>query len=164
MARRLVERDVRFVQIYHRGWDVHGNLPEVLPSQCRDVDQACWALVQDLKSRGLLDSTLVIWGGEFGRTVYSQGKLTPTDHGRDHHPRCFSLWMAGGGVKGGNVIGETDDFSYNIVRHPVHVRDFQATILHLFGINHEKFTYKYQGLDQRLTGVERASPVKAIVT
>src|SRR5436309_325533 len=164
MARRLVERDVRFVQIYHRGWDVHGNLPEVLPSQCRDVDQACWALVQDLKSRGLLDSTLVIWGGEFGRTVYSQGKLTPTDHGRDHHPRCFSLWMAGGGVKGGNVIGETDDFSYNIVRDPVHVRDFQATILHLFGINHEKFTYKYQGLDQRLTGVERASPVKAIVT
>ncbi|HET6962343.1 MAG TPA: DUF1501 domain-containing protein [Terriglobia bacterium] len=164
MARRLVERDVRFVQIYHRGWDVHGNLPEVLPSQCRDVDQACWALVQDLKSRGLLDSTLVIWGGEFGRTVYSQGKLTPTDHGRDHHPRCFSLWMAGGGVKGGTVVGETDDFSYNIVRDPVHVRDFQATILSLFGINHEKFTYKYQGLDQRLTGVEPASPVKAVVT
>ncbi|MSO22518.1 MAG: DUF1501 domain-containing protein [Acidobacteria bacterium] len=164
MARRLVERDVRFVQIYHRGWDVHGNLPEVLPSQCRDVDQACAALVQDLKSRGLLDSTLVIWGGEFGRTVYSQGKLTPTDHGRDHHPRCFSLWMAGGGVKGGTVYGETDDFSYNIIRDPVHVRDFQATILHLFGINHEKFTYKYQGLDQRLTGVEPASPVKALVT
>jgi len=164
MARRLVERDVRFVQIYHRGWDVHGNLPEVLPSQCRDVDQACWALVQDLKSRGLLDSTLVIWGGEFGRTVYSQGKLTPTDHGRDHHPRCFSLWMAGGGVKGGTVYGETDDFSYNIIRDPVHVRDFQATLLHLFGINHEKFTYKYQGLDQRLTGVESASPVKALVT
>lgn len=164
MARRLVERDVRFVQIYHRGWDVHGNLPEVLPSQCRDVDQACWGLVQDLKSRGLLDSTLVIWGGEFGRTVYSQGKLTPTDHGRDHHPRCFSLWMAGGGVKGGTVYGETDDFSYNIIRDPVHVRDFQATILHLFGINHEKFTYKYQGLDQRLTGVEPASPVKALVT
>ena len=164
MARRLVERDVRFVQIYHRGWDVHGNLPEVLPSQCRDVDQACAALVQDLKSRGLLDSTLVIWGGEFGRTVYSQGKLTPTDHGRDHHPRCFSLWMAGRGVKGGTVYGETDDFSYNIIRDPVHVRDFQATILHLFGINHEKFTYKYQGLDQRLTGVEPASPVKALVT
>jgi uncharacterized protein (DUF1501 family) len=164
MARRLVERDVRFVQVYHRGWDVHGSLPEVLPSQCRDVDQACWALVQDLKSRGLLDSTLVIWGGEFGRTVYSQGKLTATDHGRDHHPRCFSLWMAGGGVKGGTVYGETDDFSYNIVRDPVHVRDFQATILSLFGINHEKFTYKYQGLDQRLTGVEPATAVKALVT
>jgi Protein of unknown function (DUF1501) len=163
MARRLTERGVRFVQVYHRGWDVHGNLPEVLPSQCKDVDQGCWALVQDLKDRGLLDTTLVIWGGEFGRTVYSQGKLTPTDHGRDHHPRCFSLWMAGGGVKGGVVHGETDDFSYNIVKDPVHVRDFQATILHLFGINNEKFTYKYQGLDQRLTGVEPASPVKAVI-
>lgn len=163
MARRLVERGVRFVQVYHRGWDVHGNLPEVLPAQCKDVDQGCWGLVQDLKARGLLDSTLVIWGGEFGRTVYSQGKLTPTDHGRDHHPRCFSLWMAGGGVKGGIVHGETDDFSYNIVKDPVHVRDFQATILHLFGINHEKFTFKYQGLDQRLTGVEAAAAVQAIL-
>jgi hypothetical protein len=163
MARRLVERGVRFVQIYHRGWDVHANVPEVLPSQCKDVDQGCWALVEDLKGRGLLDSTLVIWGGEFGRTVYSQGKLTPTDHGRDHHPRCFSLWMAGGGVKGGIVHGETDEFSYNIVKDPVHVHDFQATILHLFGIDHEKFTYKYQGLDQRLTGVEAATPVKAIL-
>jgi hypothetical protein len=163
MARRLTERGVRFVQVYHRGWDVHGNLPEVLPSQCRDVDQGCWALVQDLKQRGLLDSTLVIWGGEFGRTAYSQGKLTPSDYGRDHHPRCFSLWMAGGGVKGGIVHGETDDFSYNIVKDPVHVRDFQATILHLFGINHEKFTYKYQGLDQRLTGVEAANAVKAVI-
>ena len=163
MARRLTERGVRFVQIYHRGWDVHGNLPEVLPSQCKDVDQGCWALVQDLKQRGLLDSTLVIWGGEFGRTAYSQGKLTATDYGRDHHPRCFSLWMAGGGVKGGVVHGETDDFAYNIVKDPVHVRDFQATILHLFGINHETFTYKYQGLDQRLTGVEFASAVKAVI-
>ncbi|PYV88512.1 MAG: sulfatase [Acidobacteria bacterium] len=163
MARRLVERGVRFVQVYHRGWDVHGNLPEVLPSQCKDVDQGAWALVQDLKARGLLDSTLVIWGGEFGRTIYSQGKLTPTDHGRDHHPRCFSLWMAGGGVKGGIVHGETDEFCYNLVKDPVHVRDFQATILHLFGIDHEKFTYKYQGLDQRLTGVEPAAPVKAII-
>jgi len=163
MARRLAERGVRFVQVYHRGWDVHGNLPEVLPSQCKDVDQGAWALVQDLKARGLLDSTLVIWGGEFGRTIYSQGKLTPTDHGRDHHPRCFSLWMAGGGVKGGIVHGETDEFCYNIVKDPVHVRDFQATILHLFGIDHEKFTYKYQGLDQRLTGVEPAAPVKAII-
>jgi len=163
MARRLVERGVRCVQVYHRGWDVHTLLPEVLPSQCQEVDQACWALVQDLKARGLLDSTLVIWGGEFGRTVYSQGKLTPTDHGRDHHPRCFSLWLAGGGVKGGIVHGETDEFSYNIVKDPVHVRDFQATILHLFGIDHEKFSYQYQGLDQRLTGVEAATPVKAIM-
>jgi uncharacterized protein (DUF1501 family) len=163
MARRLVERGVRFVQVYQRGWDVHAELPEVLPSQCRDVDQGCWALVQDLKARGLLQDTLVVWGGEFGRTIYSQGKLTPTDHGRDHHPRCFSLWMAGGGVKGGVVHGETDDFSYNIAKDPVHVRDFQATILHLFGIDHERFTYKYQGLDQRLTGVEPAAPVKAIL-
>ncbi|MFN0164911.1 MAG: DUF1501 domain-containing protein [Bryobacteraceae bacterium] len=164
MARRLVERGVRFVQIYHRGWDVHGILPEVLPSQCKDVDQPCWALVQDLKQRGLLEDTLVIWGGEFGRTIYSQGKLTATDYGRDHHPRCFSLWLAGGGIKGGVVHGETDEFSYNIVKDPVHVRDFQATLMHLFGIDHVRFTYKYQGLDQRLTGVEPAAPVKAILT
>ena len=163
MARRLVERGVRFVQLYHRGWDVHNFLPEVLPSQCKDVDQGCWGLVQDLKSRGLLDSTLVIWGGEFGRTIYSQGKLTPTDYGRDHHPRCFSLWMAGGGIKGGTVYGETDEFSYNIVNNPVHVRDLQATILNQFGIEHEKFSYKYLGLNQRLTGVEPASPIKAII-
>ncbi|MFN3324189.1 MAG: DUF1501 domain-containing protein [Bryobacteraceae bacterium] len=163
MSRRLVERGVRFVQVYHRGWDVHGLLPEVLPSQCKDVDQACWGLIQDLKSRGMLDDTLVVWGGEFGRTIYSQGKLTPTDYGRDHHPRCFSLWMAGGGIKPGVVHGETDEFSYNIVRDPVHVRDFQATLLHLFGIDHERFTYKFQGLDQRLTGVERASVVKEIL-
>ena len=163
MARRLVERDVRFVQIYHRGWDVHGMLPEVLPSQCRDVDQASWALVQDLKARGLLDDTLVIWGGEFGRTVYCQGKLSRTDYGRDHHPRCFSLWMAGGGIQGGVVHGETDDFSYNIVKDPVHVRDFQATILNRFGIDHERFTYKYQGLDQKLTGTEKANVVKAVL-
>jgi uncharacterized protein (DUF1501 family) len=163
MARRLVERGVRFVQVYHRGWDVHNTLPEVLASQCKDVDQGCWALVQDLKARGLLEDTVVVWSGEFGRTIYSQGKLTQTDYGRDHHPRCFSLWLAGGGVKGGIVYGETDEFSYNIVKDPVHVRDFQATLLHLFGIDHEKFTYKYQGLDQRLTGVEPASPVKAIL-
>jgi len=163
MARRLVERGVRFVQVYHRGWDVHSLLPEVLPSQCRDVDQGCWGLVQDLKQRGMLDDTLVIWGGEFGRTIYSQGKLTPTDYGRDHHPRCFSLWMAGGGIKGGVVHGETDDFSYNVVKDPVHVRDLQATLLHQFGIDNEKFTYKYQGLDQKLTGVEKASVVKEIL-
>ena len=163
MARRLVERGVRFVQIYHRGWDVHFDLPEVLPSQCKDVDQGCWGLVQDLKQRGMLDDTLVIWAGEFGRTIFSQGKLTATDYGRDHHPRCFSIWMAGGGVKGGVVHGETDDFSYNIVKDPVHVRDFQATLLHQFGIDHEKFTYKYQGLDQKLTGVDKASVVKEIL-
>jgi uncharacterized protein (DUF1501 family) len=163
-ARRLVERGVRFVQIYHRGWDQHNFLPEVLPAQCKDVDQGCYGLVQDLKSRGMLDDTLVIWGGEFGRTIYSQGKLTPTDHGRDHHPRCFSLWLAGGGVKGGVVYGETDEFSYNIVRDPVHIRDLQATILHCFGIDNEKFSYKYQGLDQKLTGVEKASVVKGILT
>ncbi|MCX6588785.1 MAG: DUF1501 domain-containing protein [Acidobacteria bacterium] len=163
MARRLVERGVRFVQLYMRGWDVHGLLPEVLPSQCKDVDQACYALVQDLKQRGMLDDTLVIFGGEFGRTIYSQGKLTPTDYGRDHHPRCFSLWMAGGGTKGGYTHGETDEFSYNIVKDPVHVRDFQATLLHLLGIDHERFTYKFQGLDQRLTGVEKAHVVKALL-
>jgi hypothetical protein len=163
MARRLVERGVRFVQVYHRGWDVHAEVPQVLPSQCKDVDQGAWALVQDLKQRGMLDDTLIIWGGEFGRTIYSQGKLTPTVYGRDHHPRCFSLWLAGGGVKGGVVHGETDDFSYNIVRDPVHVRDLQATILHLFGIDHERFSYKYQGLDHRLTGVEKAHVVKALL-
>ncbi len=164
MARRLAERGVRFTQVYHRGWDVHGNLPEVLPSQCKEIDQGCYALVQDLKQRGMLDDTLVIVAGEFGRTIYSQGKLTPTDYGRDHHPRAFSLWMAGGGIQGGVVHGETDEFSYNIVQNPVHVRDFQATILHLFGIDHERFSYKYQGLDVKLTGVEKAEVVKAILS
>ena len=159
MARRMMERDVRFVQVYHRGWDVHSILPEVLPSQCRDVDQGAAALVQDLKSRGLLDETLVIWGGEFGRTVYSQGKLTATDYGRDHHPRCFSIWMAGGGIKGGVVHGETDDFSYNIVKDPVHIRDFQATVLNRFGIDDTRFTFKFQGLDQKLTGTEKKAVV-----
>ena len=163
MARRLAEKGVRFVQIYHRGWDVHGNLPEVLPSQCRELDQPSWALVQDLKQRGMFDDTLVIVAGEFGRTIYCQGKLTRDDYGRDHHPRCFSLWMAGGGIKGGVVHGETDEFSYNITRDPVHVRDFQATILHLFGIEHEKFSYKYQGLDVKLTGVEKAHVVKPLL-
>ena len=163
MARRLIERGVRFVQIYQRGWDVHGDLPLVLPSQCKDVDQACYALVQDLKQRGLLEDTLVLWGGEFGRTIYSQGRLTPANHGRDHHPRCFSLWLAGGGLKHGVVHGETDEFSYNIVKDGVHVRDLQATVLHLFGLDDERFTYKYQGLDQRLTGVEKAHVVKAIL-
>jgi hypothetical protein len=163
MARRLAERGVRFVQLYMRGWDVHGLLPEVLPAQCKDVDQALYGLIQDLKQRGMFEDTLVIWGGEFGRTIYSQGKLTESDYGRDHHPRCFSLWMAGGGVKPGIVWGETDEFSYNITRDPVHVRDLQATMLHLFGIDHERFTYKYQGLDQKLTGVEKARVVKGLL-
>ncbi len=164
MARRMAERDVRFVQVYHRGWDVHSSLPDVLPSQCRDVDQGAYALIQDLKSRGLLDDTLVIWGGEFGRTIYCQGKLTAQDYGRDHHPKCFSIWMAGGGIKGGVVHGETDEFSYNIVKDPVHIRDLNATILHQFGIEDTRFTFKYQGLDQKLTGTEkRAVVVKEIL-
>ncbi len=163
MARRLIERDVRFVQIYHRGWDVHSFAPEVLPAQARDADRASWALIQDLKERGLFEDTLVIWGGEFGRTIYSQGKLTPTDYGRDHHPRCYSLWMAGGGIKGGVVHGETDDFSYNIVKDPVHIRDLQATLLHLFGIDHQRFTHKHQGLDAKLTGVEPAHVVREVL-
>jgi len=164
MARRLAERGVRFVQVYHRGWDVHANLPEVLPAQCKEIDQPVYALVQDLKQRGMLEDTLVILAGEFGRTIYCQGKLTETDYGRDHHPRCYSLWMAGGGIKGGVVHGETDEFSYNVTRDPVHVRDFQATILHQFGIDHERFSYNYQGLDVRLTGVEKAEVVKGILS
>ncbi len=163
MARRLVERGVRFVQIFHRGWDQHGALPRDLPTQCKDVDQGCYGLIRDLKQRGLLDDTLVVFGGEFGRTVYCQGTLTETDYGRDHHPRCFSLWMAGGGVKGGLVHGETDEMSYNIVRDPVHVRDLHATILHQLGIDHERLTYKFQGLDARLTGVEPAKVVREIL-
>ncbi len=164
VARRLVERGVRFVQLYMRGWDVHSTLPEILASQCKDVDQAVYALVQDLKSRGLLDETIVVFGGEFGRTIYSQGKLTPNDYGRDHHPRCFSMWVAGGGFKGGAVHGETDEFSYNIVRDPVHIRDFQATLLNQLGIDHQRFTYRHQGLDARLTGVEPARVVKELLT
>jgi hypothetical protein len=163
MARRLVERGVRFVQIFHRGWDQHGSLPRDLASQCKDVDQACYGLVQDLKQRGMLDDTLVIWGGEFGRTIYCQGGLSETDYGRDHHPRCFSMWMAGGGVKGGVVYGQTDEMSYNIVENPVHIRDLHATVLHQLGLDHEKLSFKYQGLDQRLTGVEPARVVKDIL-
>jgi hypothetical protein len=157
LARRMAERDVRFVQIFHRGWDQHGSLPKDLPNQCRDIDQPSTALIRDLKQRGLLDDTLVIWGGEFGRTIYCQGNLTKTNYGRDHHPRCFTIWMAGGGVKGGVVHGETDDFSYNITRDPVHIRDLNATILHQLGIDHTRLTFKFQGLDQRLTGVEDES-------
>jgi hypothetical protein len=163
MARRLVERGVRFVQVYHNNWDNHANVAGRLPSQCGDVDQASWGLVQDLKQRGLLDSTLIIWGGEFGRTIYSQGGLSRSNYGRDHHPRCYTIWMAGGGVKGGLVYGETDDFSYNIVENPVHIRDFHATVLHLLGIDHERFSFKHQGLDQRLTGVEPAKVLRDIL-
>jgi uncharacterized protein (DUF1501 family) len=163
LARRMVERGVRFVQIYHNNWDNHANVGGRLPSQCRDVDQACYGLVQDLKARGMLDETLVIWGGEFGRTIYSQGGLSKSNYGRDHHGRCFTMWMAGGGSKGGTIYGETDDFSYNIVKDPVPVHDFHATVLHLLGINHERFTYRYQGLDMRLTGVEPAKVVKALL-
>ncbi len=163
LARRMVERGVRFIQIYHNNWDHHGNLTGRMPDQCKDVDQPCWGLIQDLKSRGLLDETLVIWGGEFGRTIYSQGGLSHENYGRDHHPRCFTMWMAGGGSKPGSVYGETDDFSYNIVKDPVHIRDFHATVLQLLGFNHEKFTFKYQGLDQKLTGVEAAHVIKALM-
>jgi hypothetical protein len=163
LARRLVERGVRFVQIYHNNWDTHGNVAGRLPDQCRDVDQACRGLVQDLKRKGLFDQTLVIWGGEFGRTIYSQGGLSRKNYGRDHHPRCFTMWMAGGGARPGAIYGETDDFSYNIVKDPVHVHDFHATVLHLLGIDHERFTYRYQGLEQRLTGVEKSRVVKELL-
>lgn len=165
MARRLVERGTRFVQIFHRGWDQHGGMMRDLPQQCKDIDQGAYALIQDLKQRGMLDDTLVIWGGEFGRTVYSQGALTETNYGRDHHPKCFSIWMAGGGVKGGMTYGETDELSFNITTpdQAVHVRDLQATILHQLGINHERMSFKFQGLDNRLTGVNPAKVVKDIL-
>jgi hypothetical protein len=152
LARKLSESGVRFVQLYHQGWDGHNNLPSEIKGQCKDADQASAALVMDLKQRGLLDETLVIWGGEFGRTNYCQGKLTADNYGRDHHPRCFTIWMAGGGVKPG-VYGETDEFGYNIVKDPVHVHDFHATVLHLMGLNHEKLTFKSQGRRYRLTDV-----------
>ncbi|GAA4435009.1 DUF1501 domain-containing protein [Ravibacter arvi] len=153
LARKLLEKDVKFVQLYHQGWDNHGQLPKGIVRQCKDTDQATAALIVDLKRRGLLEDTLVIWGGEFGRTVYSQGQLSPQDYGRDHHPRCFTMWMAGAGVKAGLSFGETDDFSYNIVKDPVHVHDFHATLLHLLGVDHEKLVYKFQGRRFRLTDV-----------
>jgi len=153
LARRLAERGVKFIQLYHQGWDQHGNLPSGIKVQCRETDQASAALVTDLKRRGLLDDTLVIWGGEFGRTDYSQGKLTATDYGRDHHPRCFSVWMAGGGVKAGLVYGATDEFGYNVAENGVHVHDLHATLMHLLGVDHERLTYFYQGRRFRLTDV-----------
>jgi hypothetical protein len=154
LARRLLQRDVRCVQLFHKGWDQHGGLPGGISNQCRETDQACAALVADLKQQGMLDDTLVVWGGEFGRTAYCQGKLTPTSYGRDHHPRCFSMWMAGGGVKPGFSLGSTDEYSYNIVERPVHVHDVNATLMHLMGIDHERLTFRYQGRRFRLTDVE----------
>ena len=153
LARRMAERDVRFVQLFHMGWDHHGGLPKAVRGQCNDTDQATSALLIDLEERGLLEDTLVVWGGEFGRTIYSQGKLTATNYGRDHHPRCFTVLLAGAGINGGVTLGETDDYCYNIVRDPVHVHDLNATILHLLGIDHEKLTYRHQGRDYRLTDV-----------
>lgn len=153
LARRMAERGVRFIQLYHRGWDQHYNLPSDLRLQCGDIDRPCAALIRDLKQRGLLDDTLVMWGGEFGRTTYSQGKLEATNYGRDHHGRCFTIWLAGGGIKPGIVHGETDDFSFNIVQDPVHVHDLNATLLHVLGIDHQQLTYRFQGRDFRLTDV-----------
>jgi len=164
MARRLAERGVRFTQIYLNNWDHHSNAGGRMPSQCKDIDGPCHALIEDLKQRGMFDDTLIVWGGEFGRTIYSQGGLSKENYGRDHHPRCFTMWMAGGGAKGGQIYGETDDFSYNIVKDPLHISDFHATIMHLMGYNHERLTYKFQGLDQKLTGVLPAKVVKELIS
>jgi hypothetical protein len=153
LARRMAERGVRFVQLFHMGWDQHGDLPRQIRGQARDTDRPTAGLLQDLKRRGLLDDTLIVWGGEFGRTVYCQGTLKADNYGRDHHPRCFSMWMAGGGIKGGTAYGQTDDFSYNVVENPVHVHDLNATILHCLGVDHTRLTYRYQGRDFRLTDV-----------
>ena len=161
LARRMAERDVRFIQLFHRGWDQHGSLVPHLKAQCRDTDQASAALVQDLKQRGMLDDTLVIWGGEFGRSIYSQGKI---NNGRDHHGRCFTMWMAGGGVQGGRMVGETDDFCYNVVKDPVHIRDISATVLHCLGIDDKRFTFKFQGLNQSPTGVEKTKVVRQLLS
>ncbi len=163
LARRMAERNVRFVQLFHRGWDHHTNLPVHMRGQCRDVDQPTAALLKDLKMRGLLEDTLVVFAGEFGRTVFGQGNIARDNYGRDHHPRCFSGWLAGGGIKGGMHYGETDDFSYNVVKDPVRVRDLHATMLHLLGVDHERLIFPFQGLDQRLTGVEKARIVSEII-
>jgi hypothetical protein len=163
LARRMAERGVRFTQVYQRGWDVHSNAVGNTPKLCAATDRGSYALVTDLKRRGLLEDTLVIWGGEFGRTVYSQGGLSKDNYGRDHHPRCFTTWLAGGGTKAGYVHGQTDDFCYNVVKDPVHVRDFNATVLRLLGMNHERFTFKFQGLEQKLTGVVPAKVVPDLI-
>lgn len=164
LARRMVERGVRFIQLFHRGWDHHNILPQQLRGQCFDVDQPSAALIQDLRVRGLLDRTMIVFAGEFGRTCYGQGKLERDDYGRDHHPRCFSAWVAGGGVRGGTSYGRTDDFSYNVVENPVAVRDLHATMLHQLGVDHRRLTFPFQGLDQRLTGVEEARVVHEILS
>ena len=164
LARRMAESGVRFVQLFHRGWDQHNDLPKDLAHNCKSVDQPATALVKDLEERGLLEDTVVIFGGEFGRTIYSQGKLTRDNHGRDHHGRCFSTWVAGGGFKPGVDYGETDDFAYNIVQDPVHINDFNATVLNNLGIDHERFTFRHQGLDSRLTGVEHRRVIKEILS
>jgi hypothetical protein len=164
LARRMAERNVRFVQLFHRGWDHHTRLPDNMRGQCQDVDQPTAALLKDLKIRGLLNDTLVVFAGEFGRTVYGQGNIKRDNYGRDHHPRCFSGWLAGGGIKGGIHYGKTDDFSYNVVEDPVHVRDLHATMLHLLGVDHRKLTFPYQGLDQKLTGVEPSRVVTEIIS
>ncbi|MDA0660559.1 MAG: DUF1501 domain-containing protein [Planctomycetota bacterium] len=163
MARRMMERGVRFVQVFHRDWDHHGTLPDKIRSQASEADQPAWALVQDLKRRGMLDDTLVIWGGEFGRTIYSQGTLKHNNYGRDHHPKCFTYWLAGGGLREGMSYGKTDEFSYNIAENPVHIRDLHATILHQLGIDHTRFTVKHRGLDERLTGVQVANVVRDLI-
>ena len=163
MARRMAERGVRFTQIYLNNWDHHSNVGGRMPSQCKDIDQPCHALIEDLKQRGMFEDTLIIWGGEFGRTIYSQGGLSKENYGRDHHPRCFTMWMAGGGTKAGTIYGETDDFSYNIVKDPLHISDFHATVLQLLGYDHNRFTYKFQGLDQKLTGVEHRKVIKELI-
>ncbi|MEP4681144.1 MAG: DUF1501 domain-containing protein, partial [Rhodopirellula bahusiensis] len=164
MARRLAERGTRYIQLMHAGWDQHGNLPNQLPIQCKDTDQPSAALVKDLKARGMLDDTLVIWGGEFGRTPFVQGDINnPNAHGRDHHPRAFTMWMAGGGVQPGKIYGSSDEFAFHVAEDPVHIRDLQATLLHLCGIDHERFTHRHQGLDFKLTGTEPARVVKEIL-
>jgi hypothetical protein len=163
LARRMAERGTRFIQLYHRGWDQHNTLPKRIREQCKDTDQPSAALVQDLKSRGMLEDTLVIWGGEFGRTVYAQGKVEKDNYGRDHHGRCYSIWMAGGGIKPGISYGQTDDYCYNVAENPVHIHDFNATVLHCLGINHEKLTYRFQGRDFRLTDIH-GEIVKGILT
>jgi len=164
LARRMTERNVRFVQLFHRGWDHHTNLPVHMRGQCRDVDQPTAALLKDLKMRGLLEDTLVVFAGEFGRTVFGQGNIARDNYGRDHHPRCFSGWLAGGGIKGGMHYGETDDFSYNVVKDPVRVRDLHATMLHLLGVDHEQLIFPFQGLDQKLTGVEESKVINSIIS
>ena len=163
MSRRLAERGVRFIQVYHNNWDHHANVAGRMPDQCRDVDQPCAALLEDLRQRGMLDDTLVIWGGEFGRTIYTQGKLSRENYGRDHHPRCFTMWMAGGGAKGGAIYGKRMTSPTISSEQPIHIRDFHATILHLLGFDHEQLAYKFQGLNQRLTGVLPAKVINELV-